>query len=207
MPLMLSDDRPKGVRGSRERRPVSPFDVSVMLSLLRNSSERLARTGVVCGVALLVFIAYALPLLGFLASMCIPFLTHKARRHLWPETLRDQSIAWSVVAWVGLWLSGLISTIAPVLAGPGEGGGFEASTLWLVMPLCAPDSLNAVLLPALAAAVTCLAGLLGAVATRRAWPWVAAAWLAPWVHYLVFAQIPHESSASRTPPASLPPMP
>ena len=158
---------------------------------MTDSSARMARTAVVGGIALLVLFAYALPFLGFLASLSIPVVTHKARRYLWPETPRDQSIAWSVVAWAGLWLSGLVSLFAPAISGT-EDGGFEASTLWLVMPLCAPDSLNAVLLPALAAAVTCLAGLLGAVVTRRAWPWVAGAWLAPWVHYLVFAQIPHE---------------
>lgn len=161
-------------------------------SLLRDPPARSARTGLLCGIALLVFIGYALPFLGLLASVGLPFVTHTARRHLWPETSRGSSLGWSVMAWVGLWLSGLLSIFTPVLDGPGEGGGFEASTLWLVIPLCAPDSLNAVLLPALAAAATCLAGLLAAVTTRRAWPWVAAAWLSPWVHYLVFAQIPHE---------------
>lgn len=191
MPLMVSDDGPKWVRVPTSRRSVSRFDVSMTLSLLRNPSARMARTGVVLGIAVLVLFAYALPFLGFLASLCIPVVTHKARRYLWPATLRNQSIAWSVVAWAGLWLSGLVSIFAPVLSGS-EGGGLEASTLWLVMPLCAPDNLGAVLLPALAAAVTCLAGLLGAVATRRAWPWVAAAWLAPWVHQLVFVQMPHE---------------
>ena len=145
-----------------------------------------------CGIAGLVFVAYAVPFLGFLASLCLPFVTHKARRWLWPEATSGLSIAWSVMAGVGLWLPGLLSLFTPMLAGSEEGGGFEASTLWLVMPLCAPDNLAAVLLPALAAAVTCLAGLLGAVATRRGWPWVAAAWLAPWVHQLVFTQFPHE---------------
>lgn len=141
---------------------------------------------------MLVFIAYALPFFGFFASMCVPLLTHAARRYLWPETPSAYSIAWSVMAWVGLWLPAVLSFFTPALAGPEEGGGFEVSTMWLVIPLCAPDSLNALLLPALAAAVTCLAGLLGTVATRRGWPWLAAAWLAPWVHHLVFAQIPHE---------------
>ena len=161
-------------------------------SPLRTQPARLAQAGLLCGVAMMVFIAYALPVFGFLASMGLPFMTHKARRYLWPQTSRGSSLAWSVMAWAGLWVSGLLSTFATVLDGPGEGGGFEVSTQWLVIALCAPDSLNAVLLPALAAAVTCLAGLLGAVTTRHAWPWVAAAWLAPWVHYLVFAQIPNE---------------
>ena len=73
-----------------------------------------------------------------------------------------------------------------------EAGGVEASTLWLILPLCAPDGLKALLLPAVAAALTCLAGLAGAIAARRGWLWVGAAWLAPWVHQLVFSQIPNE---------------
>jgi hypothetical protein len=161
-------------------------------SLLRNPPARLAQAALLCGITMLVFIAYALPFFGFLASLWLPFVTHKARRYLWPGTSRDKSIAWSVMAWAGLWASGVLSLFSPVLAGPEEGGGFEASTMWLVIPLCAPDGLSAVLLPALAAAMTCLVGLLGVVATRRGWLWVAAAWLASGVHFLVFAQIPHE---------------
>jgi hypothetical protein len=161
-------------------------------SVLRNPSARLARTGVPCGIAVLVFIAYALPFFGFFASLSLPFVTHAARRHLWPEAPRAHSIVWSLLGWAGLWLPALLSTFALVSAGSEEVGGLKVSTMWLVMPLCAADSLNAVLLPALAAAAACLAGLLGAAATRRGWPWVAAAWLAPWVHYLISTQIPHE---------------
>jgi len=162
------------------------------IALLRNPPARLARVGVVLSVALLVFIAYALPFFGFLASLCLPVVTHTFRRHLWPAASRASSIAWSVLALVGLWLPALLSFFTLVLAGSEEGGGVEASTLWLILPLCAPDSLNALLLPAVAAAVTCLAGLAGAAAARREWLWVAAAWLAPWVHHLVFSQIPNE---------------
>ncbi len=157
---------------------------------LRNPPARLAQTGVPCGIAVLVFIAYTLPFLGFFASLSLPFVTHAARRYLWPEAPRALSIAWSLLGWAGLWLPALLSTYALVSTGSEEGGGFEVSTVWLLMPLCAPDSLNAVLLPALAAAAACLAGALGTTATRRGWPWVAAAWLAPWVHYLVATRIP-----------------
>ena len=144
------------------------------------------------GIAMLVFIGYALPFFGLFASLCLPLVTHTARRYLWPEAPNAYSIGWSLTAWVGLWLPGLLSVMTPLFAGPEGDGGLEISTGWLVIPLCGPDSLNAVLLPALAASATCLAGLLGAVATRRGWSWVAAAWLAPWVHHLVFTQIPHE---------------
>lgn len=161
-------------------------------ALLRNPPAGLARIGVLLGVAMVVFIAYALPFVGFLASLCLPFVTHASRRHLWPAAPKGHSIAWSVLALVGLWLPALLSVFTPMFAGSEEGGGVDASTLWLVIPLCVPDSLNALLLPALAAAVTGLAGLSGAVATRRGWLWVAAAWLAPWAHQLVFSQIPSE---------------
>ena len=168
------------------------LDAFMTLSLLRNPPARVARAGVLLGVTAWVFIAYALPFLGLFASLGIPFVTHSSRRYLWPQASDATSKAWSVLAWVGLWLPALFTFFTPMFAGSEEGGGPEASTLWLVMPLCAPDSLNALLLPAMAAAVTCLAGLSGAVAIRRGWLWVAAAWLAPWVHQLVFSQIPNE---------------
>ncbi len=173
-------------------RPASRFDASMTMSVPRNPSTRLARVGVPLGIAVLVFTAYALPVLGFLASLSLPFVTHAARRYLWPAATRAYSIVWSLMGWAGLWLPALLSFVTLLSAGSEEGGGLEASTLWLVMPLCSPDSLSAVLLPALAAAVTCYVGLLGAVASRRGWPWVAAAWLAPWMHYMVFDRIPHE---------------
>src|SRR5687768_7941984 len=121
-------------------------------SPLRTQPARLARAGLLCGIAMMVFIAYALPFIGFLPSMGLPFMTHKFRHYLWPQTSQGSSLAWSVMAWAGLWVAGLLSIVTPVLDGPGEGGEFEVSTQWLVIPLCAPDSLNAVLLPALAAA-------------------------------------------------------
>ncbi len=142
------------------------------------------------GIAVVVFLAYALPLLGFLASLSLPFLTHAARRHLWPEARPASSIAWSLMGWAGLWAPALLGLVAGMVTAP-EDGGSAVSTMWLVIPLCTPDGLLAVLLPALAAAVTCLAGLLGAVATRCGWTWVAAAWIAPLAHDLVLNQISH----------------
>ena len=124
----------------------------------------LARTGVLFGVAMLVFIGYALPFFGLFASLCIPFLTHTARRYLWPEAPIAYSIAWSLTAWAGLWLPGVFSIFTPVVAGPrGTVGWRSRPRGWSYR--FAPHSLNAVLLPALAASATCLAGLLGAVAT------------------------------------------
>ena len=162
------------------------------MSVPQDPSTHRARVGVSLGIAVLVLTAYALPVLGFLASLSLPFVTHAARRHLWPAATRASSVMWSLLGWAGLWLPALLSVVTLVSAGSEEGGGLEASTVWLVLPLCSPNSLDAVLLPALAAAATCLVGLLGTVASRRGWPWVAAAWLAPWVHYVVFVQMPHD---------------
>ena len=149
----------------------------------RSPSPRLAKTGVVGGIALVVLLAYAVPFLGFVASLTLPLLTHLARRHLWPEASSARSLLWSLLAWVGLWLPGVVGFFTT-----GDG----VSTTWLMLPLCAPTGLGAVLLPALAAAATCLAGLYGATVTRTGWTWVLAAWLAPWTHFLVFALLPHE---------------
>ena len=107
--------------------------------------------GVSLGIAVLVFTAYAVPMLGFLASLSLPFVTHAARRYLWPAATRAYSVVWSLMGWAGLWLPALLSVVTLVSAGSEEGGGLEVSTVWLVLPLCSPDSLNAVLLPALAA--------------------------------------------------------
>lgn len=142
----------------------------------------------IAGIAILVLVAYAAPFFGLVASLCIPFVTHMFRRHLWPEASNIHSISWSLLAWVGLWLPAVVGFITPGFFAD----GVDVSTSWLIIPLCAPTALSAVVVPALAATVTCLAGLLGAVVTRRGWLWVVAAWLAPWVHYLVFLQLPHE---------------
>ena len=151
-------------------------------------SARQARSGVAFGIAALVLVGYATPLLGPLVCLGLPFLTHSLRRRLWPEASIGRSIAWSLLAWVGLWLPGLVGLFTQVFSP----AGVEVSTSWLLIPLCAPQNIGAVLLPAMAAALTCLAGLMGAVRTRRGWWWVAAAWLAPWVHSLVFSRLPHE---------------
>jgi hypothetical protein len=160
-----------------------------MTSLLpHNPLARSAQTAVVLGVTIVVFIAYTVPFFGLVASLCIPFVTHTSRRHLWPEASNVYSIAWSLLAWAGLWLPGVFGLFTSGSSAAGD----PVSTTWLIIPLCAPTGLSAVVVPALAASVTCLAGLIGAAVTGRGWSWVVAAWLAPWVHYLVFSQLPHE---------------
>lgn len=151
-------------------------------------SSAFNRSVVVLGIATLVAIAYAVPFYGFPISLCIPVVTHKARHHLWPDASKTASKRLSIAAWVGLWMPALLDLLTPVF----YNAGMEVSTTWLIIPLCGAVGRNVVVLPALAAGVTCLAGALATVVTRRAGFWVAAAWLAPWMHYAVFTQIPHE---------------
>ena len=146
---------------------------------------RLARPGVIVGITLLALISFAVPFFGVLISFALPLATHAARRLLWHK--ESTSSAWSWIAWAGLWWPGVLSIFAPFGGSEGEGGGMVVSTVWLVLPLCGPEGLAAVVLPALAVDATALVGLLGAVVTHRAWAWVAALWLAPWVHHLVYS--------------------
>ncbi len=155
-------------------------------------STRAARAAAVAGIAVVVLASCAWPLVGPLASLGLPLLTHRCRRHLWPEASTARSLTWSALAWVGLWLPALLGIVARAWAGAEGDGRLVASTQWLILPLCAPDGTAAVLLPALALTATCLVGLLGAVAARRPWPWVVAAWLAPWAHQLASSLIPHQ---------------
>jgi len=149
----------------------------------------MARPGILSGLTLLVLVSFAVPVFGSLLSLVLPVTTHAARHLLWRRTSDAASSAWSWIAWAGLWWPGVLSIVAPFDGSDGEGGGMVLSTLWLVIPLCGPVSLAAVLLPALAVAVTSLVGLLAATATHRVWPWVTALWSAPWVHHAVYSVV------------------
>ncbi len=89
---------------------------------------------------------------------------------------------------MGLWVPAAL-TFAPGVGATEADDGLEASTAWLILPLCGPDGISAVLVPAVAAAVVALGGLVAAATSRKAWPWLVAAWLAPWVHHAVFGQL------------------
>lgn len=149
----------------------------------------MARPGVLAGITLLVLVSFVVPFFGVVISLALPFATHAARHQLWRKASTAASLGWSWIAWAGLWWPGLLSIFAPFDGSEGEGGGMVVSTIWLVIPLCAPAGLAAVLLPAVAVAAISLTGLLGATATERVWAWVAALWLAPWVHHAVFSLV------------------
>ena len=140
-----------------------------------------ARAGTFAGVVFLALLTYAVPFFGVFLSLALPFVTHLGRRHLWPAASRGTSLLCSLLAWVGLWLPGILDFSTPLF----YDAGLQISTSWLLLPLCGPDGRTAWYLPAAAAAAVCALGLAGAMAHRRPWAWLAAAWLAPWAHWAV----------------------
>jgi hypothetical protein len=157
-------------------------EVEMVKPGLRTSAAVVALIAAVAGCA------YAIPLIGLPLSLILPLLTHRLRRYLWSPVPSRSSLIWSLVAWAGLWWPALLGLFTPLLSW----AGIEISTSWLIIPLCGPDNLAAVIVPALAAAVVCALGAAGASVIRHPWPWVLTAWLAPWAHQLTLALLPHE---------------
>lgn len=116
-------------------------------------------------------LAFTVPPFGFVASFLLPVLAARVRPRLWPRTSPIVGHLCAALALAGLWLPALLALVSSGRL------GFE-STVWLVVPLCAPSG-AALIAPALAAAVTYLAGLTLSLASRRPWPWVLGAWGAP----------------------------
>lgn len=143
----------------------------------------MARAGVFAGAVLLALLTYAAPFYGVALSLALPVVTHLGRRHLWPDACRRTSLVCSLLAWVGLWLPAIVDFSTPLF----YNAGIQISTSWLLIPLCGPDSRAAWFVPAAAAATVCALGLAVAMAQRRPWAWLAAAWLAPWAHYAVLS--------------------
>lgn len=116
-------------------------------------------------------VALAVPLFGFLATVSLPFIVSRFGPELWPQTSRRAQRLCAALAIAGLWLPAMLA-----LASLGKLGS-EATT-WLLLPLCAPTGASLVV-PALFAAATYLAGTTATVIIRRPWPWVIGAWAAP----------------------------
>lgn len=125
-------------------------------------------------LAIPVFLAFSIPLLGVVASLLLlPLIAHRVRLRLWPRSPARSTVAWSALALIGLWLPALLSLFsqgAIPLGGP---------TVWLLIPLCAPGQLSTLIVPALAATVSVLAGAGISTLARHPWPWVVGAWAAP----------------------------
>ncbi|GAB3254803.1 hypothetical protein [Arthrobacter pigmenti] len=135
------------------------------------------RPGTVGRIVLLgipVLVAFSIPVLGFVASLFLmPLAGFRVRRRLWPRISGGATIAWSMLALVGLWFPALLSLFSQ---GAIPVGG---SVVWLLIPLCAPTGFGAFIVPALAATAFGLAGAAASVPVRHPWPWVVGAWAAP----------------------------
>lgn len=162
---------------------------SVDVALVSRPGRRPA-LGLAVLLPALVVLAYALPFYGFLASVLVPAVAHAQRERLWPGVRRAASTTAAFLVWFGLWSPGLLALFVPFLLGGGaEGTRVDPSTLWLVLPLCGPDTVAAILVPALAAGGVAFAGLAVSVTRNRPAVWVVAAWVAPWAHHLVFTEL------------------
>jgi hypothetical protein len=141
------------------------------------------------GVVLVAAITYGVPFLGPLASVLLCTYTRSPAPSM---AVRDRTREHHLL---GLGLGGLMAASA---VGPFTPlfyrAGMSSSTFWLLIPLCGPDNRIALLVPAAAATGVCLLGLAMARVSRRPWPWVVAAWLAPWAHLVAFSQVPHPFS-------------
>ena len=117
--------------------------------------------------------AFTLPILGFQASLAIPFLAQWQRGLLWPRASSATSWVYAFLALAGLWWSTVATFVSPLPL------PFRGDTFWLIIPLCAPENLSTWLVPALAATSVYTLGLAVTVFLHRPWPWLVGAWTAP----------------------------
>jgi len=116
-------------------------------------------------------LAFTVPMIGFLASLLLPFLAARSRARLWPQTSPVIGHLGAALAVAGLWLPALLAVVSSGRL------GFDATT-WLLLPLCAPVGAS-LLVPAAVAAVAYLIGIAISVIVHSPWPWVLGAWAAP----------------------------
>ncbi len=119
-------------------------------------------------------LALTIPLVGFVASLLLPFFAARSRSLLWPRTSPIMGHLAAALAVTGLWLPALLA-----VASSGQLG--SAATTWLILPLCAPAG-AALVVPAGLAVAAYLIGTTVGVILRTPWPWVIGAWAAPLVY-------------------------
>jgi len=76
-------------------------------------------------------LALTIPMIGFVASLLLPFFAARSRSLLWPRTSPIMGHLSAALAVTGLWLPALLA-----VASFGQLG--SAATSWLLIPLCAP---------------------------------------------------------------------
>lgn len=119
-------------------------------------------------------LALTIPLVGFVASLLLPFFAARSRALLWPRTSPIVGHLAAALAVTGLWL--------PALLAVGSSGRLgSAATTWLLIPLCVPAG-AALVVPAVAAVAAYIIGTTVGVVLRTPWPWVIGAWAAPLVY-------------------------
>lgn len=114
------------------------------------------------------------PLLGFVASLSLPFLAARSRSRLWPRTSPLEGHLAAALAVTGLWMPALLA-----LTSQGRLG--SDANAWLLLPLCAPVG-AALVVPTVLAVATYLVGTALGVLRRNPWPWAVGAWAAPLVY-------------------------
>lgn len=135
------------------------------------TAQNSSQTRSAAAIAVPGVLAFTVPLVGFLASLLLPFLGFRVGPRLWPQTSPMIRLLCAALALTGLWLPAMLAVVSLGQL------GLEA-TAWLILPLCAPTG-TALVVPAVLASLTYLAGITVATLARSPWPWVIGAWLAP----------------------------
>ena len=131
----------------------------------------LVRVRSAAALALPGVLALTLPVVGFVASLSLPFFAARSRPRLWPGTSPIMGHLAAALAVTGLWMPAVLA-----VASLGRLG--SDATTWLLLPLCAPVG-AALVVPAGLAVGAYLIGTTAGVLLRTPWPWVLGAWAAP----------------------------
>ena len=133
--------------------------------------SNLVRARSAAALAVVGVLALTIPLVGFVASLLLPFFAARSRARLWPRISPIRGHLAAVLAVTGLWLPALLAVAS-------RGALGSDATTWLMMPLCAPAG-AALVVPAVVAVAAYLMGTTVGVILRTPWPWVLGAWAAP----------------------------
>lgn len=139
------------------------------------TAHHLAKARSAAVIAVPGVLALTVPLVGFLASLLLPFLGSRVGPRLWPQTSPIIRHLCAALALTGLWLPALLAVVSLGQLG-------SDATTWLIIPLCTPTG-TALVVPAVLASLTYLAGITVATLARTPWPWVLGAWVAPLTYF------------------------
>ena len=135
-----------------------------------------------------VLVAYGLPFFGIWLSAVILLAVHLRRRRLCGAGAPRRPLL-AVLVWLGLWLPAISYSLTGWYW---EVAGRDLSTAWLLLPLCGPEGMAGLVVPAVVATLVFAAGLAASVVRANPWMAVAAAWIAPWSHELALVALGSE---------------